>query len=203
MMAEEFNIDLEGNFPSMYSALTLLLCSVLLSIISSVHKENNNRYAKHWKILSFIFLYLSLDEMLSLHEHVVTPLRNLGFSGFFYHAWVVAAAIILPIFCLSFLRFFLNLERKTRTLFFVSFILFVGGAFDLELVGGNYADSYGAYNMGYKLLVTFEELLEMSGIVVFVHTLLLHLNFLNIKELDIEVELKHDKSTYPLSHKGE
>ncbi|NEO61467.1 MAG: hypothetical protein F6J98_13905 [Moorea sp. SIO4G2] len=200
-IVEEFNIDAEGNFPSMYSALTLLLCSILLAIIAQAKKVEGNRYAFHWKLLAFIFLYLCLDEGLSLHEHVITPLRKLGFSGFLYHAWVVPAALILPIIGLLFLRFLFSLPSKTRRLFIIACCLFIGGAMGMEVIGGNHADLYGEDNLNYEIIVTIEEFLEMLGIIVFLHSLLSYMNRFQIRDFGIRVQVNTNKAASRLGSK--
>jgi alkylhydroperoxidase/carboxymuconolactone decarboxylase family protein YurZ len=199
--APEFNVDEEGNFPSLYSALTLLLCSILLATIAWVKKIDSARYAAHWKALSFIFLYLSIDEMLSLHERIMEPLRRAGFSGFLYHAWVVPGAVLLLIFVLAFLKFLFHLPAKTRHWFIVSGAIYVSGALGVELFGGNYADLHGQENMMYAVLVTIEEFMEMLGIIVFIHTLMSYMNRLGIREFNIQIPIEQSGEVSELKTK--
>jgi hypothetical protein len=118
-IAREFHLDGEENFPSFYSALLLLSCSLLLKIISKIKKRDGDRYAVYWQSLTFIFLYLSLDELLSLHENLISPLRRIfGFNGLLHHAWVVPAAILLVFFIFFFLKFFLSLPTPIKIQFY-------------------------------------------------------------------------------------
>ncbi|MBD0314367.1 MAG: hypothetical protein ICV86_16405, partial [Microcoleus sp. T3-bin5] len=66
-----FNLDREINYPSWYSSFTLLFCAILLGIIASAKKKQGDRYFGHWKALGFIFVFFSLDEILSLHEILI------------------------------------------------------------------------------------------------------------------------------------
>jgi hypothetical protein len=49
--------------------------------------------------------------------------------------------------------------------------VFVFGALGMEMVGGAYFDSHGSQNVTYVALQTVEEILEMVGIIVFIHAL--------------------------------
>lgn len=184
----ELNVDKEGNIPSLYSGLSLLFCSALLFIIFRVSQQQRRSYLTHWKVLSFIFAYLALDEWMSWHERLIEPVRDgLGLSGFLYFAWVVPAFFLLILFFLSYARFWLHLPQSTRRLFLVAVILFVGGALCMELIGARYTELYGQENIGYQLWVTLEEMLEMLGIVVFIHALIQHLNRLKFERLSMNI----------------
>jgi len=85
-----FSVDREGNIPTLYSCFALLFCSSMLFLIASIKKRAGERYALHWRVLSIIFLYLSIDEAVSIHEEAINPVRNaLNTSGMFYYAWVI------------------------------------------------------------------------------------------------------------------
>jgi hypothetical protein len=172
-----FNVDGEQNFPTLYSWSALLLCSILLAIIAYAKKVAGERYVRHWKTLAIIFLYLFLDEALSLHEKTVKPLQAaLQTSGFFNFAWVIPGSILVLICLLSFRQFLAHLPVKTRSLFLIAGAIYVGGALGMEMVGGYYADFYGLQNMMFAILTTIEEFLEMLGIVVFIYALLSYIN---------------------------
>jgi hypothetical protein len=176
ILIEEFNVDEEANFPSLYSTLLLLGCAILLGIIAKAKKRERDRYSFHWQFLSLIFVYLSLDELLSLHEYLAQPLkRSFGFSGFLYHAWVVPAIILLLVFFLSFTKFFFALPPKTRFLVLIAAMLYVSGSLGMEILGGKYADWYGEENLVYQIFVTIEESLEMLGMVAFLYALLMYI----------------------------
>lgn len=92
-----FNLDGQGNVPAVYSAL-LLLCSALLTVIAVASRKRAAWGVPHWFGLAVVFLFLAVDEALSLHERLTEPLRSaLNTCGFFHYAWVVpyAAATLL------------------------------------------------------------------------------------------------------------
>ncbi len=131
------------------------------------------RYKHHWKILSFIFLYLSLDEAGELHEKLINPLRSLlNATGFLYFTWVVPVGILVVIFLFSYTKFLFHLPVSTRKLFVAASALYIGGALGMELVGAYQASTAGEDNILYQIIVTVEESLEMLGIVVFIHGLI-------------------------------
>ena len=182
LISHYFNFDQEANFPSLYSALALGFCSYLLAIISIFKKAQKARYAKHWKTLSLIFLFLALDEACSIHELFIPVLRGaMNAKGIFYFTWVVPAFFLLIVFLVAFRNFIKNLPKKTKTLFILAGTIYVAGALGMELVGGYIADTMG-YNTFYGMAATIEELLEMLGIVIFVNGLLSYIQS-NLSEL--------------------
>ena len=68
ILSKYFNFDQEANFPSLYSALALGFSSYLLIIIATLKRADRSRFAQKWKTLSYIFLFLAIDEACSIHE---------------------------------------------------------------------------------------------------------------------------------------
>ncbi len=184
-LVEEFNVDAEGSFPALFSSLLLFYSACILRVISNIEFELRNRYARSWKSLSCIFVYLSLDELLSLHERVIPFFKRLEFGGFLYHGWVVIAFAILPVLGFIFFRFWFSLPARTRILFALSGIIYIGGALGFELVNGYYADLNGENNFPYEVLVSIEEMLEMLGLTTFIFSLLSYLESLKFGPLKI------------------
>lgn len=172
-----FYIDAENNIPSLYSACALLFCAILLATIAYIKKLAHHRYVRHWGSLSIIFLYLAFDEAFVLHEELMEPLRNkLNVGGLLYFAWVIPGAIFVGACLLVYVKFLFDLPAKTRGMFLIAGTLYVGGAMGMELLGGYHTELYGLENMPYVLITTFEELLEMLGIAVFIYALLSYIS---------------------------
>ncbi len=94
-------------------------------------------------------------------------------TGLFAYAWVIPGAGFVLICLVSFWKFLMNLPFRTRNLFIIAGGCFVGGAIGIEMIGGQYADLYGeAQDMTYSVIATFEESLEMMGIILLIHALL-------------------------------
>ena len=182
-----FKLDGEGNIPALYSIFALLLSSALIAIIAFAKKKEDAPYRLHWKALSIIFLFLSLDEAASLHEMTTKPLRSaLNASGFLLYTWVILGAVFVLIFVLAYLRFLADLPRKTRNLFLVAGAIFVGGALGMEMIGGYHRSLYIGqrvllsricnFILNYHMISVVEELLEMLGIVVFIYALMSYIS---------------------------
>ena len=110
-----------------------------------------------------------------MHELLVPPTRELlgdYASGIFYFAWVIPGIAFILLFALTFVKFLLHLQLRTRWLFLVSAVLFIGGAVGTELIGGRYAELHGFQNLTYTMIATVEEALEMAGVIVFIFALL-------------------------------
>ena len=168
-----FYLDGEGNIPTFYSFLTLLFSSLLLGVIAYAKNLDSSPYKQHWKILSFIFLYLSLDEVGQLHEKLTTPMRSmLNATGFLYYTWVLPIGFLVVIFLLSYTKFLFHLPVSTRKLFVAATALYIGGAIGVELVGAYIFSANGMHPLFYSIATTLEESLEMLGIVVFIHALI-------------------------------
>jgi hypothetical protein len=116
---------------------------------------------------------LSLDETAQLHELSIAPLRErFHTTGFLYYAWIVPAGICVGIFASAYVGFLAKLPRPTARLIVLAGVLYVGGALGVESVSGKQASLYGEYSAGYHAIITIEELLEMSGLIVFIYALL-------------------------------
>ncbi|PLZ05266.1 hypothetical protein [Fischerella thermalis] len=121
---------------------------------------------------------MSFDEIVSIHEILVLPLRNaLNAGGFLYFSWVIVGAVFVLLFLLLFWRFIISLPKKTRRLFFIAGIIYVASSIGTEMVDGYYANCYTQTNMIYALITTVEEVLEMMGIIVFIYALLSYISF--------------------------
>ncbi len=172
-------VDAEANIPSTYSSWSLLLCSIILAVIAIV--ESKGSYSFHWKSLSLIFFYLSIDEAVMLHESTIPKigrwlLPSFNLSGFLSFAWVIFGAAFVLVFLLIYWRFVFSLPNQTKFLFMIAGIIYITGAIGVECIGGWYADLYGYKNHIYSTIATFEEALEMIGILVFIYALLQHIN---------------------------
>ncbi|MBD1826036.1 hypothetical protein H6F71_00730 [Microcoleus sp. FACHB-61] len=171
--ANSFNVDAEKNLPTFYSFLALLFSSLLLGAIAHAKNLDSDRYKQHWKILSFIFLYLSLDEIGQLHEKFIDPMRSLlNATGVLYFTWIVPFGFLVGIFLLSYSKFVFHLPLATRKLFVAAGALYIGGAIGMEIPGGYIFTTTGMESLPYLIVASIEELLEMLGIVVFIHALI-------------------------------
>jgi hypothetical protein len=170
-----FDFNTEKNIPTLFSSIMMIVCSALLYLIAMNNKNTNSSFIP-WLGLSLIFLFLSIDEISSIHEKFTSPSReSFETSGFLYYAWVIPYGVALIVFILSYTKFLLGLPKNIMLLFLLSGITFVTGAVGFEMLGGNQADNVGTKNLLYSIFYTCEEFLEMFGIAVFLYTLLTHI----------------------------
>ena len=75
---QEFDVDRENNVPTYFSALILLIAGCLAGLIALWQVAQGSVFARHWIALAPLFLFLSVDEAISLHERrsLSTPVRH-------------------------------------------------------------------------------------------------------------------------------
>ena len=143
-----------------------------------------------WFGLSVIFLFLSIDEIASIHERLIKPTKEaFNTSGLLYYAWIIPYGIALIVFVMVYLKFLFELPKNTMVLFLVSGVTFISGAIGFEMLGGRQAELYGANNMLYSFYYTCEESLEMIGIAIFIYTLLSYM-IIQFESIKITVSKK-------------
>jgi len=183
-----FFVEKDDTIPEWFSSAILLFCSILLAVIARYTRSAGDRFVLHWWVLSAIFLYLSVDEGVSIHEKTSplgrSMLEGIGLDsgGFIIRGWVVPGAILVLIFALAYLRFVVALPPGIRRLFLLAGLLFVVGAIGMEVLRDFHANLLGGpRNMSIEqitvriVIAYVEEFLEMVGVIVFIYALMLHI----------------------------
>ena len=80
--------------------------------------------------------------------------------------------LVLVLSLIPLLKFIKQLPLQIAILFVVSGLIYVGGAIGFEMMEANIHDTIGKKNLGYSILITIEEVLEMIGITLFIFALL-------------------------------
>lgn len=173
---EEFliavDLDAEANIPTWFSSIILLMCAPLLALIAMRTKRAGGRFVGHWWILSGTFVVLSIDELAQLHEHLGRLHSVWNTHGLLYFAWVIPASLAVAVMGLAYLPFLAHLPPATRRRFICAGLVYVGGALGVEAISGWRAETMGMNNMTHSLIATVEEVMEMSGVVMFLNALL-------------------------------
>jgi len=170
-----FDFDTEKNIPTFYSAVALLFASFLLFFITVVRKKNELTYIG-WSGLAVIFLFLSIDEITSLHERLIRPVREmLDTSGLLFSAWVIPYGLAVLFFVAVYFKFLMRLPKQVMFLFVVSGGIYVSGALGLELLEGYYYDQHGEIDLTFAIFYTIEEFLEMLGVALFIYGILTYM----------------------------
>lgn len=166
-----FSLSVEGNFPTWYASGLLLSCGLMLLVIATGVRQSGASFRRHWTFLGGVFLYMSLDEAVELHEHLGEVVE---LHGVLYFSWVVPAAVIVLLLGLLYLPFLKHLTARMRWRFILSGVLYVGGALVLELPLGYWAERAGRDNLVYGLIDWVEETLELMGATLFLDSLLVY-----------------------------
>lgn len=175
-----FDVGKEESIPTAFSILNLFVSSLLLYAAYIVSKFRCEKISTYWLILSFIFLYLSIDEAASIHERLGGVTNYIGFVSieFAHNRWIFLGAIFTTVVFLGFLPFLLALPRRTAALIMLSGGIFVCGALGFETLGGVMLNSGFVSDRSdfiYQIRRVFEESFEMVGIALFNCTLFAHL----------------------------
>lgn len=185
-----FDFNLENNAPTWFSVIILAFSAVLLFIIYTHQKQQQKKNFFYWLVLSIIFVFLSMDESVQVHEEVARIMRpSVGESmnGFLYWAWVVPYSLFVIVTGVFFLRFVLSLPAATRNLFFIAGFMYISGALLLEFPEGYFYKVYGLDHIYNRILYCIEELFEMGGVVIFIYALLC---YMRDNKIDVSLSAK-------------
>ena len=193
-----FNLDREMNLPTWYTAFMLGFCSLLLRLIAGVKKQLRDRYGNDWKLLSTIFFVLAIDEAFSIHEILIIPdvSKALKLPWFLHSMWVIPGAVFVLWFGKHYWKFSQHLPLKSRRHFFLAAAVYIGGALIMEAVGSHIAVWHGQQNITYALIATFEEVMEMIGVVIFIYGLLFYLRN-SIPSVLLQIDFTESKPKKP------
>ena len=163
------DVDREMGLPAWFSSVLLFLCAQALWLLADRSRQGDrHRWAPRERLLSVVFVYLSIDELTSVHEQTIDPLREaLDLGGVLTFAWVLLALPLVAALGLYFVPYLVALPSPVRNLMALSGLLYVGGAAGVEMVGAQIWSEGGAETMLFSTVVALEEGLEMLGAVLF------------------------------------
>ena len=174
-IVEWIDVNREGSIPTWYATITLASCAVMLGIIAVDALRRAKPYPFHWAALGVIFALLSLEEILGVHSEVTGRLRDLvsitdgpGYAI----ALVLIALAGLAIAALLFGRFYMHLPSRWRTWFTIAVVLYAIGVFASDAIGDYLITAAGEPTLAYDVVLTIEEMLEMTGVLIFIVMLL-------------------------------
>lgn len=161
-----FNLDGELTLPAWFESSMMLFAALLMALNGAAARRHDPRNAVPWFVLAGIFVFLSADESMQIHERLSIVVNSFGtFTGVLAYSWVVAMTPIAIGIGLVFLPFLLRLPSPVGRRLLVAGIVFVLGAIGCELIGG-WLMSRGETGWPYALEVAAEETLEMAGLVL-------------------------------------
>lgn len=174
----QVDVGRERNLPTAFSVVLLLASCMLAAVVSARARLERDPDASRWAILASGFAAMAYDEAFSVHERFIEPVRallgreNAAELGALYYAWIVPGAALVVVVGVFFVGFLRRLPAWTRQRFLLAGALYLGGILVLEAIGGKYDAQFGYENMGYAVICTAEEGLEMAGLLVFLAALM-------------------------------
>lgn len=161
----------EANLPTWTSNILLVASSFMLLLIGLATRAKGGRYVLHWFGLAVIFLFLAADEVADIHPIAGRIAASGGdFKDTLQSVWVVPYAALVLAVGVVYLRFLFSLPIRTVVMFAIAAVGFVFGTIGLEVIEDRYLLGGGSsYDATFMLLVTIEELLELTSIALFLY----------------------------------
>lgn len=168
-----FDFDMEKNVPTLFSVCLLMLNSALFAVVWDAGRDRREGN-RTWLFLCAVFLFLAIDELSSVHEHLSVAIsQRYDATGIFHFVWVIPYGIAVLVLGFAVLPTIWRLSKPIRSWFFLSAAVYVGGALGLEMVGGKFFEiSQKTLLLTYVLITTVEESMEIAGLIILVYALL-------------------------------
>ncbi len=179
-LIRDFDLDEEANVPTWFESITLVLAAGLLEVAARVRRSVRDGRWTCWRVLSSGFLFLSLDEIASIHERFRLPIEMLrNVPAFRAFSWVVPGAVLVALLFAFFRPWLRTLPERTRNGLLLAGTVYVAGAVGFEALGGIAAMTVGMDSWTYVATDTLEETLEMTGTLLLIVTMLEYLRSLH------------------------
>jgi hypothetical protein len=176
-LIDQFYVDNENNLPTYFSGMLLLCSGVLLGVVALLKHRSGSTFWPQWAVLAGLFGLLSVDEIASLHEMLIHPMKRYApMGGPFFFGWVVPGGLFVAVVGLSMLRLVRIMPANLRRRVVGAGLMYLAGSLGVEMVGGAYYEQIEGQNLVYSLIVTLEETLEMTGVILLIRALLLYLS---------------------------
>lgn len=169
----KFHLDSENSVAAWFSSLLLTFVAAGWLVLAGVKYRNvGERMPWRLMLLAAVFVLLSCDETASLHELLIAPVRNgLGVGGILHLAWIIPAMGFLMVLGLVVWPLYFQVSPTLRRGAIIAGMLFVGGAIGAEMVGGKMISEGDYGSFAYILTITFEEGLEIVGLLFMLTTM--------------------------------
>ena len=163
-----FDLDAEATIPAYYSGAQLLIAAVAVATVGTRFAGARRR---DFYLAALALVLASLDEIVSLHEELTTPLsRAFDFGRPFGHSWWIIPGCVVALALAWVLRHVLqSLGRRSARLVVIGTAVFFFGALALEST----SSWFGASSLRYMTEVACEETAEMMGATIVLYAVLL------------------------------
>ena len=171
-----FFLDGEGNVPAIFSTCLFLIKAVIFLIVWKAASLSGDSQ-KICLFLSIVFVFLALDESISIHERLINPLRQaLDATGVFYYTWIIPYGIGVVVLSIVAIPVFWRMQKRIRFWFGLSAATYLVATIGLEMISGKYLVMMNVQkDIVWIFMITLEESLEMVGLIILVYAQLLFL----------------------------
>jgi hypothetical protein len=169
-LTARFDMDQEWGIPSLFSGLQLLFNAGLFAVAWTATRDSAER-SRMWLLLSLFFVYLSVDEVFSVHEQLIVPFRErFELPGSLDYAWMVPYGAVVVLIGLAFFHVWRRQTMRVRAMLGLAALVYLTGAIGFDVLSEAYLARRGD-NLSYALIVELEETCEMAGLIVLMQTL--------------------------------
>ncbi len=123
------NLDSDNALGEWWSVLQLTLAAILVAINGMA--EPSRRWKPYWFVLAGMFVFLSFDENVGVHEYVVQWLPT--HADFLLFSWIIPYGVISLAIGFFYLPFVLALPRHIRWRVILAGALFIAAAIGMGL----------------------------------------------------------------------
>lgn len=178
-----FNMDGDEGFPTWYNSFLLLLLAGVCQWVGTHPLSAQHGFRGRWNFLAGIFLLMSVDEVATIHEQIgLTMSRFHDFDGVFTYPFILVGVLLAVILFLNYLPFLKKLPRRVSWMMCLAGFIYLLGAAGAEGVCAYIFSEGREKTFAYVLAAHIEELLEMSGLILFLRCLLQHRLVLDTEE---------------------
>jgi hypothetical protein len=175
-LVEFLDLDFEESLGTWVNASLLLLCALLAALSALVAGARGERWVRNWWTIAAVFTIMSVDEIGTLHEDLITPLRNaFDLGGVLYLPWIIPAVALGLVFLVSQLRFLHQHWHPLGRRLVVAGVLFVAGAVGMEMAEAVVAERGLKTTLLNDLLTGLQESAEIGAVMLAAVALLGHL----------------------------
>ncbi len=169
------DLDQEESFGTYYSSLMLLfIARILWHHGRSVQKAGDST-CWWWLVLAVGFHWLSLDEIVAMHEILNSHLKDQAPLAQ-ADRWTTYGFGVACVVGVVFLPFLWRLRWRTAIWFAVGGALYLLGTLGIEKWTDWYENADMINSLEYNIWTMVEETIEMIGPVIFLHALLAHIS---------------------------
>lgn len=178
-------LEEEHSIGTWYSVLGLFCAAAVLALIAIAEFARRSKWAPHWALLALLFVAMSMDESVSIHELSMAYLdKVIEPSGLLYFTWVVPGTALVLLVAFFYRSFVMALPGRYALLFSVAAATFVFGALIAEYMQAWLASTYGNHGPEVAFQILLQDPFGMLGVAILISALLSYcVNVLGVQQV--------------------